>query len=382
MPKREGPNVLIVQRRMTHYRLPFFEALRRELGERGYALQLAWGEPTKEEIKKNDAGFLPWGIFLNTAYFMGGKLCWQPFGQLLQDASMVVIGSENKLIYNLYVQIARRDLRIALWGHGGNLQGDYHSWRERFKRVMARHADWWFGYTAMSLPLIESSGFPRNRITIVNNSSDTAELAARHRDVKPEVLVRMKQALGLNGDCVGIFIGSLYPEKRVGFMLEAAKEIRQRVPDFEFLLVGSGEQRKLVEQFCATHPWAHYLGAQKGQDKANAISLSHVMINPGAVGLGVLDAFVCGVPIVTTDCGMHGPEIAYLANGENGLMTSNTLEDYVSAVAMLLQDNVRLARLRAGCAVSAGQFTIENMASNFADGIEHCLAAPLHRRNR
>ena len=160
MSHKEKSKVLIVQRRLTHYRLPFFETLKQQLGDRGYSLQLAYGKPTEAEINKDDAGLLPWATSLDTTYFACGKLCWQPFGPLLKDASMVVMGAENKLLYNLYVQMASRNIRVALWGHGGNLQGSRSSWRERFKRVMARQADWWFAYTELSVPLIERSGFP------------------------------------------------------------------------------------------------------------------------------------------------------------------------------------------------------------------------------
>jgi L-malate glycosyltransferase len=382
MSDKEKSKVLIIQRRLTHYRLPFFETLKQQLSDRGYSLQLAYGKPTKAEITKDDAGFLPWAASLDTTYFARGKLCWQPFGELLKDASMVVMGAENKLLYNLYVQMASHDIRVALWGHGGNLQGSHSSWRERFKRLMARQADWWFAYTELSLPLIEKSGFPRNRITVVNNSIDTVELAAQRGAVEVEGLSRLNHGLGLDGACVGLFVGSLYPEKRIGFMLKAVREIRKRVPNFQFLVIGDGVQKELVQQFCDVNPWAHYLGVQKGQDKVNAIALSRVMINPGAVGLGILDAFVCGVPMVTTDCGLHGPEIAYLANGENGLMTSNTLEAYVSAVAQLLQDDIKLTQLKGGCAMSAMRYTITNMSRNFSDGVEQCLASPPFRRNR
>jgi L-malate glycosyltransferase len=379
MAENQTPKILIIQRRLTHYRLPFFKILKQQLSECGFSLQLAYGKPNRNELDKNDGGSLPWATSLETTYFMDGKLCWQPFNKLLENASMVVMAAENKLLYNLYVQLFRRDLHVALWGHGRNLQGKSHNWRERFKRVMARQADWWFGYTAVSIPLIESSGFPRSRITVLNNSIDTTELAEQRSAIKAEELVSLKQTFGLDGSCVGVFVGSLYPEKRIGFMLEAAKEIRQRVANFEFLIIGDGTQKELVKQFCARNVWAHYLGMRKGQEKVNAIALSRIMINPGAVGLGMLDAFVCGVPIVTTDCGIHGPEIAYLVNGENGLITPNTLEDYVSVVATLLRNDTRLNLLSAGCIASAAQYTIENMAHNFVDGVQRCLAASFYR---
>ena len=72
------------------------------------------------------------------------------------------------------------------------------------------------------------------------------------------------------------------------------------------------------------------LGVRKGQAKADVLALAKVMINPGVVGLNILDSFVAGVPMITTNCKGHGPEIAYLTNGENGLMTTTSLDDYVT----------------------------------------------------
>lgn len=366
--------VLVVQRRMPHYRVAFFEALRESLAQQDCQLRLAYGTPTEEEAGKQDSAEISWAEKLDTRYFAGGRLCWQPFRTQLDGVSMVIMTPENKLLYNLVVQLTNPKFKIALWGHGANLQGNPKSLRERFKRVIAKKADWWFGYTQMSVPLIERSGFPTNRITVLNNSIDTAELAEMCAAVRPEALSRLREEIGLKGKHIGIYVGSLYEEKRIDFMLEAAAAIRAKIPDFEFLIVGSGPQKSLVEAFCAQQPWAHYLGVRKGQDKVNCIALSQVMINPGLVGLGILDSFVCGVPMLTTDCGLHSPEIAYLNSGVNGLMTPNTLQEYVGAVVELFQDETALQRLQAGCLESAKEYTVENMARNFAEGVIKCLA--------
>lgn len=299
-----------------------------------------------------------------------------------KGVDVAVLTPENKLIYNLIPQLFSKKMKVVLWGHGANLQGNPRSLREKFKRVVAKKTDWWFGYTQMSVPLIERSGFPTERITVLNNSIDTAELAAMCASVRHEALQQLRESIGLTGQHVGIYVGSLYEEKRIDFMLEAAAEIRAKVPDFEFLIVGSGPQKALVEAFCAKQPWAHYLGVRKGQDKVNCIALAQVMINPGLVGLGILDSFVCEVPMLTTDCGLHSPEIAYLNSGVNGLMTSNTLPDYVDAVVDVFKDKSALEQLQAGCRESAKEYTVENMAKNFADGIMQCLHAPMYRGSK
>ena len=127
-------------------------------------------------------GELAWGSRLTvTRYFAGGHVCWQPFSEQLARADMVVMTAENKLLYNLYVQLFERRARVALWGHGANLQGDPNSLRERFKRRVALRADWWLAYTEYSRPLILQCGFPQDRITVLNNAVDTRDMAAMRR---------------------------------------------------------------------------------------------------------------------------------------------------------------------------------------------------------
>jgi len=371
--------VLIIQRRLTHYRLPFFEGLRTELKGRGAELVLAHGDPTPAEASKRDEGELPWARRLGTTYMLDGRVCWQPFFALAKDADLVVLTHENKLLCNLWAQYRLPGVRVALWGHGANLQGVSTSWRERLKRRTALQADWWFGYTEMSRPLILKSGFPGDRITIVDNAIDTMTLRRQYEEVLPEQLSALRHRLGLNGGRVGVFLGSLYGEKRIDFLLQAAMQIRDRSPGFELVIAGAGPDRAKVEAFCAENVWARYVGPVAGEQKAQLLALARVMLNPGLVGLGVLDSFVCQVPMVTTDCGLHSPEVAYLENGCNGVMTSDAMAEYVDAVAGLLHDDARHARLVAGCSMSASCYTIDRMVRRFADGIESCLAAPLYR---
>ena len=371
--------VLVVERRLTHYRVPFFEALRIELAARACDLLLAHGGPTDIERTKSDEGELPWAHSLPTRYWLGGRVCWQPFGMLARRAELVVVNAENKLLSNLPMQLLDRRRRVALWGHGAGLDADPESLRERFKRYAANRADWWFAYTSVSVPLIERSGFPRDRITLLNNAVDTAAMQELVNRVDVDRIDRLRESLGLRGQRVGAFIGSLYELKGLPFLLEAAAAIRQRVPDFELLIVGSGPQQSLVQAFCAQHPWAKALGVRTGQDKFDVLGLSHVMLNPHGLGLGILDSFVSGVPVVTTDSGKHGPEAAYLENGRNGVMSAPRLDEFVAAASRLLEDPAALKRLRDGCRASASKYTVGHMAENFADGVEAALAAPIRR---
>ncbi|MHB1188804.1 glycosyltransferase family 4 protein [Thiobacillus sp.] len=368
-------SVCIVQRRLTHYRVPLFEALRGLLDERNIRLELLVGRGTPAEEKKQDAGELPWAKPIPTHYLAGGRLCWQPVQHHLGGADLVIVTQENKLIQNHLLLLAPRRFKLAFWGHGANLQSDNpHGFKERYKRWTTNRVDWWFAYTQMSAGLVAAAGFPGNRITVLNNAVDTSEMRRQRQSVTPEETHDLRESLGFGAGPVGVFVGSLYADKRLDFLFAAAEAIRREAPDFHVLIVGEGPERHKVQAWCAAHPWARWVGARFGREKMAYVSVAQVMLNPGLVGLGILDAFVCGVPMLTTDCGIHSPEIAYLENGINGVMTADDLNAYVWASVNLLCDAQALDALRAGCAASAQEYTVENMARRFADGIEETLA--------
>ncbi|MCY1216194.1 PEP-CTERM/exosortase A-associated glycosyltransferase [compost metagenome] len=372
-------SVLVVQRRLPHYRVRFFSQLREELHHRGIAFHLAYGQPTPAEEKKNDSGTLEWATPVPTRYFLGGRLCWLQQPSAIKDADLLVLTPENKILSNLPLQYFSSRQKVVLWGHGANLQGDPSSLRERFKRIVARKADWWFAYTALSLPLISRTGFPPERVSVLQNAVDTSELAALHSAVTGDAQDEIRRKYGLRTGPVGAYIGSLYTEKRIDFLLEASLQIRKQVPDFQLLVIGDGPLRSQVDRFCQEHQWAHAMGIQIGANKVSALSLAKVILNPGLVGLGILDSFVCGVPMVTTDCGLHSPEISYLEPGANGIMSENSIEDYVGKTCKILTDPQKWSTLHMGCKASSSLYTLDNMVKNFADGIEHCAAAPMRR---
>lgn len=376
---KANATVVVTQRRLTHYRVAFFEALRRELDARGIRLVLLHGQPDPDEIKKGDEGMLEWAIRVVNRYWKIGEkyLVWQPIRLDEKTAALVVITQENRILSN-YLHIFKRSFggpKIAFWGHGANLQSrDSGSTKERFKRWTTNRVDWWFAYTQMSADLVTAAGFPGNRITVLNNAVDTSEMLLQRQSVTPEETHALRESLGFGAEPVGVFVGSLYVDKRLDFLFAAAEAIRREVPDFHLLIVGEGQERDKVQAWCAAHPWARWVGARFGREKVAYVSVAQVMLNPGLVGLGVLDAFVCGVPMLTTNCGIHSPEIAYLENGINGVMTADDLNPYVDASVRLLRDAQALDGLRAGCAASAQEYTVENMAHRFADGIETTLS--------
>ncbi len=373
MSRRE---VTIIQRRLTHYRVPLFNALRESLAQVDVDLRLLHGKATSAEATKNDAGNIDWAELLDTRYFAGERLCWQPFAAQVSGSALVIATQENAMLANHLALIRKPAPRFAFWGHGANFQGKAHSLREKYKRWSTQRADWYFAYTSKSVELVQASGFPIERTTQLDNAIDIAEFERDLAAVKATDIAQFAADLGLGGGPVAVFLGSLYAHKRLDFLIAAAERLRAQIDGFQLVIAGDGPERTAVQAAVEKHPWLHWAGSLRGADKARLLRLAQVNMNPGLVGLGILDSFAAGVPLITTDCGLHSPEIAYLTK-ENGVMTDNDLDSYVAACAHILTDPDAHGRLVQGCHAAAKRYTLPNMVENFTNGVLQALDAPV-----
>jgi len=152
------------------------------------------------------------------------------------------------------------------------------------------------------------------------------------------------------------------------------------MPDFELVVVGSGADECGVRAAAESRPWMHYAGALRGRDKVAAMACARAYLSPGAVGLGVLDAFALELPPVTTELPFNGHESAYLAPGRNSLIVGDwrSAAAYADAVVRVMTDDALLAHLREGCRAAAETYTVESMSERFAQGV--CDALRVGRR--
>lgn len=367
--------VVIIQRRMTHYRVPLFELMRDQLGKAGIELIVVFGDPTQEEREKEDSGILSWGVYVPCTYWLNGRICWQNASAAVRGADLVVVTQENRLLFNYFLGIFQRPKALAFWGHGRNFQAsNLRSLSEQIKRRLVAKADWWFAYTKLSAQVVVEANFPAEQVTVLNNSIDTRALAGELGRITNADVQQAREIFGIGAGTVGIMIGSLHADKQLDFLFEAAQCLRQSIPDFQLVIVGDGSLRGKVQQAVTdSDGWIHWLGARKGREKALLLKLSKVMVNPGMVGLGILDSFVAKLPMVTTAYAHHSPEIAYLEDGINGLMTAMDVDAYARAILGLLENEVLYRKLQEGCERSAEKVSLEKMANRFCEGITRCL---------
>jgi glycosyltransferase involved in cell wall biosynthesis len=375
-------HVVIAYKYLPQYRLRFFSRLREELASTGIRLTLVHGQPSPREALRSDTRTLDWAVEKRNRVFSIGRheLIWQPCLRLAANADLVIVEQASRLLVN-YVLMALQACgaaKVAFWGHGENLQRHRaHRIGESVKRLVSRYPHWWFAYTEPTKARVERLGYPRERITVVQNAIDTYDLEAACRNVGGDELAAFRRRHELGNGPLGIFVGGLYLEKRLQFLLEASDVVAARLPDFRLLIIGDGPERQHVVAQAAEREHVRYLGPLFDHEKVVALAASSAMLMPGVVGLAVLDAFAARTPMITSAVDYHSPEIDYLVDGYNGIVAPdpNALCDYADRVVDVLTDAQLQSHLVTGCADAAATFTNEAMVSRFAEGVRAALQA-------
>ena len=215
----------IVQRLLPHYRLPFFQELRNFLALRNVKLDLIYGQGNLNDKAKKDQDHLHWGIKLKN-FYLPFNLVYQPCLYRLKKYDMVIIEQANILLINYYLLLKKNFTRqkVAFWGHGRNYQDNQDSLNNKIKKLYINRVDWWFAYTNKVKDFIVKSGFPKERVTVVQNAIDSGNLIRITESISSQEIESLRSQYGLQNCFVGLFCGGMYKEKRIDFLLDACNK--------------------------------------------------------------------------------------------------------------------------------------------------------------
>ena len=175
------------------------------------------------------------------------------------------------------------------------------------------------------------------KVIVVPNGVNTKEI--QFTSVKQRL--ENKKRLGLDGEKIGIFMGSWH-----GPNLEACEvlfKVAERCPDVKFMLIGSQcmyfKDRKLPSNVAP-------MGLVSEETKARVFSTADFALNPMYSGSGtnlkMFDYMAGGLPIITTEFGTRGIQ------KKDSFIIANTVDDFVQAVNEFVlkdeTDRVTMAR--------------------------------------
>lgn len=371
--------VLIVQAEMKHYRIPFFTGLHAALQSNNIELKVAYSNSNPIDALQSDSTDLqpPIGKRVLGRWFFG-RLLYQPLWKEIFESDLVIVGPEIKYLINpiLLLMSGLRMKTVAFWGLGPNKRPNRSPFAEWIKQHFFTGVDWWFAYTESIAAYLRNEGMPADRITNVQNATDSAELKKLVNGIGDEEVLDAKVALtGSRESQIGFYCGVMGKIKAIPLLLETARVVKQRCPQFHLVLIGNGPDRLWLESAIADEPWIHYLGSKYGRESALYYKMADVFLLAGTAGLAVVDCFAAGLPILATALPTHPPEISYLLDGYNGRIAPHDAEAFAASIVEVLSNEILRAKLRSGSREAGSRYTMEAMIENFRMGIKRCLAS-------
>jgi glycosyltransferase involved in cell wall biosynthesis len=236
-------------------------------------------------------------------------------------------------------------------------------------RVLAPRVTACTAVTSAQLAFLASLGFRRNRLEVIPNGVDTAQVRKPRREVRA--------ALGFSEEeFLALLVATLRPEKRPERFVEATVRANGRNPRIRGAIVGGGPDLAVVRRLCDESGSA-VIALGRRNDVAELIRAADVVCltsDAEALPLSILEAMALARPVVTADVG--GVRDA-VVDGETGfLIRADDVLGFEAALVRLAAAPELVLQLgEAGRRRHQARFTVEQMVSAYLDLLERLTAA-------
>lgn len=369
------------QSTIPHYRVCFYNALQKCKPD-DWQFDVVF-DPSElkdkkffqEELDPNSFNFPILKVSTFSTKLAKININYQTFWRKAAEYDLIVIEQAlNNLTYPLCHFYKLKGTKLIYWGHGKHRKLQNHSLfrslLEQMKIKLTRQADAFFAYTPLVKHFMVEKGFSSDRVFVLNNTIDINKQRQAFEKLKRE-RNKIRKSLGIVNKKVLLFVGRFSQSKRIELLLEAFSIIQERDASFYLLLVGSGGENYLSENLQNVS----YFGPITNLDKLAPIYVAaDVFSFPGSVGLGPIQALCYDLPVVTIASQIHPPEIEYLLPTNSLILSSDTTsKDYAQSIIELFADSEKLSRFKNNIWSTIEHLTIEQMAQNFANGINSIL---------
>ena len=207
--------------------------------------------------------------------------------------------------------------------------------------------------------LVDLYGADISRIEIVPPGVD-------HSLFSPGDQEEARNAIGLNGDPVLLFVGRIQPLKGVELAIKTLANLK-KYPNARLIIVGGSSgpegpsteetiwslvnELELVDRVIFIPPQAHH-------DLCMWYRSADVLIMPSrseSFGLVALEAAACGIPVVASDVGGLRTLVDHDQTGF--LVEGRSPEDFAKYSSMLFEDSIKAAEMAVAAAEKSWSFT-------------------------
>lgn len=353
--------VLIIQNRIPPYRIPFFEELAK-VYDITVLFFLGNPGPVKFKTQKFDGGTFR----LSHIHFTPGVY------RIARNYDCVVIMFDlwwlNLSLLPFMLETGKP--QVILWGHGiGRTSGSKIA--TYLRGLVAAKARALIFYTEETKRFFQKKvGISEEKCFVANNTMLVEQ---------PPLLETNEQR-----NCF-MYLGRIQKRKRIDELLMAYARLENDVRmNYKVLIVGDGPEEELtaLRQLAARLEISANVIFEPGtyQEKKVCACYSRALayVSPGHVGLGVVQSFAHGVPVVTARDASHAPEFVHCGEANSYLYT-RTAYDTESAVNNLRDALLDIVadrktwqeRSQAAYATYRDQCSIARMVAGFSAAIEY-----------
>ena len=357
----QAPRVAYVTRDLPHYRVPVVKAF----ADRGFVCEVVVAGRSRQDFAKvgpraaGDSGVR----HVSPPRFGWRKDILQFLDSSRPDAILLEHGASLDFTWTVLLTRRLRGTPRVLWTHGIER-------RERFtnRPSLASLGRWWQLRLADGILCYDSNtadqlgrSFPKKPVGFAPNSIEGDALTLGLQQLTRDGREAARRQLGLEREHYLLTLGRLVPEKEFHRIVPVLENIRAAGIDAGAIVVGAGPELERVKSL------ANSRGLRLGKDViltggisdpshlARWLYCADICIQPGALGLAVVDCLFGGVPTVAVRPGprgpFHGPEWTYIEHGYNGWIVEENTDLALARVATsyLNETSERRMQVRESC---------------------------------
>lgn len=191
-------------------------------------------------------------------------------------------------------------------------------------------------------------------------------------DFSDEQKKRYREELGCTmSDYVGIYVAELTKLKNQSSLIKAVKLIQKSIPEFKLLLVGPDHLNGLLAEEADDLPIGSVIFTGWRSDVCQLLRSADIALASSTsegLGLNIIEAMACGLPVVAYDNRGHREIISDRINGR--LIPLNDCSELAKAVAELRISPEKVKRFTQNASESITRFDTDNVLRELYEILE------------
>ncbi len=301
--------ILLISNKVMHYRVSIYNYFARRFRQNGWDFIVRSNALQKENPHPLDFDF-------REIEFSFGNYR-KEIDRINPDVVILFLHLKDLILWPLIHWLRMKKIPVIGWTKGMNLDDPDSRIKYHLFNYVHSKCDGLILYSKNEIPYLKEHN--RGKVFIANNTINFEDFP-----LVPDTKEQIKREFNVPFEKVVLSVGRMDvggQRKKIQHLIEVFRGIG--LPGTGLVIVGAGVSNELQNRMNKKNTL--YLGEvydAKNVQISKIFKMADLFSIPGHVGLGLVQAFYFGLPIVTEE-GLQPPEIHYLVDGRNGFIVPN-----------------------------------------------------------